>query len=179
MGVRLVAAGWGFAEATLFFIVPDVFLSRLGIDNPRYALWACGATLGGAVIGGLLMYGLGAADVEGARQALEAVPGVSRSMIARVGDELNRYGMVALFWGPMTGTPYKIYAVEAGVNGMGLYQFALVSVPARLSRFVVVTLIASGGASLLRRVVVRRMLLWLWALLWLGFYTWYFGVVAA
>ena len=35
MGVNLVAFFWGLAEATLFFIVPDVFLTHLAIKIPR------------------------------------------------------------------------------------------------------------------------------------------------
>jgi len=45
--MNLVALSWGFAEATFFFIVPDVFLSRIALDRIRTA-WAASvwATLG-------------------------------------------------------------------------------------------------------------------------------------
>ena len=41
LGVNLGAAVWGFAEATLFFIVPDVLLSWIALHAPRKALVAC------------------------------------------------------------------------------------------------------------------------------------------
>jgi len=43
----LVAALWGLAEATLFFIVPDVFLSLVALRDRRAALVACGWAIPG------------------------------------------------------------------------------------------------------------------------------------
>ena len=43
----VVATLWGFAEATLFFVIPDVLLSYVALSRLRPALKACGfATLG-------------------------------------------------------------------------------------------------------------------------------------
>jgi len=55
------AAAWGLAEATLFFIVPDVLLSWLAAFRPRVAWPAVLTCLVGALAGGVIMY-LAAAD---------------------------------------------------------------------------------------------------------------------
>ena len=47
-----------------------------------------------------------------------------------------------VFFGPMSGTPYKIYAVEAGSRGLSLPAFLVISIPARGIRFVAVALVA-------------------------------------
>ena len=54
-----LAAIWGAAEATLFFIVPDVFLSWLALSDRRQALIACLYALLGALVGGTDHVGLG------------------------------------------------------------------------------------------------------------------------
>ena len=51
-GPEILAALWGFAESTLFFIVPDVLLTWLALSLPRRALRACYWALGGALAGG-------------------------------------------------------------------------------------------------------------------------------
>ncbi len=53
MGVKLTSLIWGFAEATFFFIVPDVLLTLIALKNWRLATRACLWSLGGALIGGV------------------------------------------------------------------------------------------------------------------------------
>ena len=50
-GNKLGCGTLGLAEATLFFIVPDVLLSYIGRDNLRKGLVACLYSLMGAMIG--------------------------------------------------------------------------------------------------------------------------------
>lgn len=142
-----VAAVWGFAEATVFFLVPDVWLSYVALRSIRGALVACLYATAGAVVGGLVMYAWGALDPDGAVAMLARVPAVSDAMIERVGAELSHEGLPALFVGPFVGTPYKIYAAKAAPTAIGLFPFLLVSVPARVVRFALVSLIVGGIAA--------------------------------
>lgn len=149
-----MAAAWGFAEATLFFLVPDVYLSRVALHSLPRALRDCLWALLGALVGGALMYGWGTAAPLSAEAALARVPAVAEEDLVRVREELREHGWSALFLGPLTGTPYKIYAVEAARLERGLLPLLAVSVPARLLRFVLVTLLAAGltAAPGLRRL---------------------------
>lgn len=166
-----VAALWGLAEATLFFIVPDVYLSRVALTHPSRALRACLWAVAGALIGGAVMYVWGTQDAAGASAALDAVPAISGAAVEGVRRDLVEHGWWALFTGPLTGTPYKIYAVQAGALGMDLGALLLVSVPARLIRFALVTLLSAGLA---RAPGIRRIsttiLYWLHAGFWIAFY---------
>jgi len=174
MGVRLAALLWGLAEATVFFIVPDVLLSFLALDRPWRAVRCCFHALAGALAGGLAMYLWGARDPAGAIALLERIPAIGPQMLQRVAREQQGEGTLALLLGPLSGTPYKTYAVLAGQAALPLPAFLLVSIPARLGRFLLVTLLAAGVGRLLQQRLSpggRRLLL---TAFWVRFYTAYF-----
>lgn len=172
--MNLAALLWGFAEATLFFVVPDVLLSWIALHRARAAWIACVWALVGALAGGAVMYAWGAADAATAIAVLDHVPKVSREMCDAVREQLRNHGLGAVFLGPLTGTPYKIYAVGAGAGQIGLALFLAVSVPARLIRFALVTGLTVMVCRLFRRVTLlgRRAV---HIVLWTAFYVWYFG----
>lgn len=172
-----VAALWGLAEATLFFIVPDVWISLVAMRRGWKAglLAACLACIG-ALIGGTVMYLWGARDADAARHALDMVPAISTAMIWTTGYELNHSGLTSMILGAFTGVPFKIYAVEAGAVGTGLSAFLGMAVIARLTRFVFGALIAAAAANVLRRFYGERTILLLLAAFWIIFYAWYFAV---
>lgn len=66
--VPAIAALWGIAEATVFFIVPDVWISFVAArrDWKAGVLAACLACTG-ALIGGAIMYLWASRDAEAAR----------------------------------------------------------------------------------------------------------------
>jgi membrane protein YqaA with SNARE-associated domain len=169
---RLNAAAfvWGLAEATLFFIVPDVPLSAAALTRLRAALAACVWATAGALVGGLLMYAWGSTSPMDAWGALDRIPGIAPSMAAGVREAMAEHGLGALFLGPLTGKPYKLYAVAAGQRGSGLGAFLLASVPARAIRFVLVSLLVRA----ISRPVPEPFRLQLLAVCWLVFYVGYF-----
>ena len=167
------ALAWGFAEATLFFIVPDVWLTWIALHKPRWAWIGCLWALAGALIGGTSMYAWGAADPGTALAVLDRVPAISDATCRRVDEQLCTQGATAMFLGPLTGTPYKVYAVQAGVDHTNLFVFLLVSVPARLVRFALLTglvILACRIASNMRLSHRRVLHLALWTV----FYAWFF-----
>ena len=171
----LIAGLWGLAEATLFFLVPDIWLTALAVRRGlKPALLACLAALGGALLGGLTMYGWGAADPQAARDMLDLVPAIDKAMIGQVRTALHEDGAMAIFLGPLLGIPYKIYAVEAAGAGIGLAVFLAVSVPARLLRFVVLTIVAWAISAALAGRASPRFRSGLLAGIWVAFYIVYF-----
>ena len=168
---------WGFAEATLFFIVPDVLLSWLALRSSRQALLSCLYALTGALLGGGMMWLVGHSDADAWRALFASLPAIDAEMIATVRSQLENSGLISMFWGPLSGTPYKIYALEAGSLGLGLALFLLVSIPARLLRFVVmVVFVGQLGRSLESRLNLGQRQALLLAC-WSGFYSWYFYVM--
>ncbi len=174
--ILAVAALWGFAEATVFFLVPDVLLTWIALHDRGRAIRACLAALAGALLGGALMFAWGARDPVAARALLDRVPSISRGMIERVEGEIAERGAVATVLGPLRGTPYKIYAALSGEKGEGLARFLAVSVLARLPRFLLLTLAAAGVSALLRGWSLGRKRA-LHAALWGAFYGAYFALM--
>lgn len=140
---RPLAAAWGLAEATLFFVVPDVALGFLALRSRRVALAACLWAFAGALVGGALMYAWGRSSPDGAEAALAKVPAIDERTIRRVRGELERSGALAVALGPLRTTPYKIYAVEAGALELPPAAVLAASVPSRLVRFLLTVLVVT------------------------------------
>lgn len=176
MGVNGLAGLWGLAEATCFFIVPDVWLSTAGRKILRIGLVACVYSLVGALIGGLLMFFWGVYDQISANKFLERIPAINIEMINRVNDDLTVKGLIAVVLGPLSGTPYKIYAVQAGELGISVWGFMLVSIPARLIRFILVTMFFHYSLKIVNRVISEKHNIKILLISWLAFYVFYFVV---
>ena len=171
-----IALLWGFAEATLFFLVPDIWIGLLALGSPRAGLRAVALAVVGALIGGALMYGVGASQpAQETDRLLDAVPAISPTMIARVQEEMRHQGPSAMLYGPLRGTPYKIYAVSAGQQRQSLAVKLLWTIPARASRFLLIALVLSGIGALGRRVgIPAAWLLGIYCVAWVIFYGVYF-----
>jgi hypothetical protein len=157
--------------------VPDVLLSAIGLQRGARvglvaALWAAL----GAGAGGALMYLWSVHDPAGAESAVLAVPAVSAPMLETARAAMAGEGwFAATLAGPLSFTPYKVYAILAPQAGAGLAAFVAASILARLPRF----LAASLGAALLSRLAPRIPLRWLnWALggAWAAFYAAFFAL---
>jgi membrane protein YqaA with SNARE-associated domain len=177
MGLIWIAAavGWGMAEATLFFFVPDVLLTyvvmRFGLGpGLRLAVVAAGA----ASITGIGMWLWAVHDPEAARNVMLMVPAIGPDLLERARSEIASNWPLHLFTGAMTGVPYKLYAVEAGAAHINPLLFALVSFPARLTRFVLTVLAAELGREVLIKVRRLHWRYWLWGAAWIATYAIYF-----
>jgi membrane protein YqaA with SNARE-associated domain len=175
--VNLFALLWGFAEATLFFIVPDVLLSLIALESRRRAWVASGFAVAGALLGGGLMFHWAGLDAEQARQALAVIPAISSEMLSQVRQQLESAGLASLFAGSITGVPYKTYAVEAGALGLPLAGFLLVSIPARALRFLAVTALVGWIARRWMGRMTHGQRVGAALAGWLVFYAWYFSVM--
>ncbi len=174
--VLVLAFAWGLAEATFFFIVPDVLLTLIACRMLKPALKATTFALIGALVGGALMYAIGRRDPVNARALLDQIPAISPALIMRVASQINENGLLAVLLGPMKGIPYKIYAVEWGSRDGSLVTFMLISIPARYIRFVLAAVFARGIARLIEPLTHHRAAteVLILAGVWIGFYVFYF-----
>lgn len=174
-GSSAIAALWGFAEATLFFIVPDVLLSGLALRSLRKALAAAAITALSATIGGLLVWFSATKAPETTRTVLLMVPGISEDTFAAVRHLLGSGLYQGMVTGAFAGVPYKIFAAEAGFAGTAPWTFALLSPLARLPRFALMCLIAWGLSNWVGGRLPERPKLVLALGLWAVFYVFYFS----
>ena len=128
----------------------------------------------GASVGGVIMYLWSASDPATAREAVLAVPAISEAMVQHAEQAMSQNWFLATFLGPLTSTPFKVFAILAPAAAAPLPAFALAAIAARLPRF----LIVSVGVSLLGRALSRwlteRQLLWVLIGAWLLFYAVFF-----
>lgn len=172
----LAAFLWGFGEATVFFIVPDVLLTWIATRSLRSAIKASLAALAGAMIGGAAVVAFAHTSPDVARAFLLHIPGINAHLLERVSGQVDELNLLAILFGPLKGIPYKIYAVEWGTRGGALLPFLLISIPARWVRFALSAVVARAIARVIQplthhRAYVEALIL---AVIWVAFYAFYF-----
>jgi membrane protein YqaA with SNARE-associated domain len=169
------AALWGVAEATLFFIVPDVLITfavvRFGL---RRGLVLAVVAAAFASAAGLVMWFWAHSDPASARHVVLLVPAIGPDLLARAASELGQGWPLHLVTGAMTGVPYKLYAVEAGAHGLDPVLFIPMSFVARLTRFVLTAVAMAVGRAVLLRLNRPKLVTPAWALAWFATYAFYF-----
>lgn len=173
----ITAFAWGVAEATLFFFVPDVLLTFIGLRrNLRDGLKACGIAAVGASVGGVVMYVWSAHDFAAAHTAVLAVPAINGAMVDAARQAMSTNWFMATLEGPLSRTPYKVYAILAPGAGAPLATFALASIAARLPRFLLATLAITAVRRFFEPRFGVRALTWALAVFWVLFYMVFFAV---
>src|SRR5215471_4108707 len=84
---------WGLAEATLFFIVPDVLLTLEALFSFRRSARVLACILLGALCGGTIMFYLGASHPAQAKATVLRVPFVSSAMFDRTARGFEKSGI--------------------------------------------------------------------------------------
>lgn len=174
--LNIASLFWGVAEATLFFIVPDVILSYIGLrQGARAAAIASVCAACGAAVGGAIMFVWSTGAFDAARRAVLAVPAISEDMAARAEQATAANWFIATLTGPLTNTPFKLFAILAPHAGATLPAFALAAIAARLPRFLIVSIGVALIGRLLRRWLTERQVLWVLIGAWLLFYAQFFA----
>ncbi len=170
---------FSLAEASFLFILPEVLLTFFAVQGRKRAvLTAIAWGLAGAFFGALLMYSWGAgASLKVKAAFLGVIPGITRDMAHEVLQLLQLAGLPAVFVGMLQGIPGKMLAALSPHAGLGLGQFILVFLAARLVLFTVAASLAWAIAAIWRRLLPRISPLWGWGAFWLAFHAlWFFGL---
>lgn len=167
-----LALFWGFAEGTLFFIVPDLIITLTALYAGRKALLQMGAVTLGSLLAGTLLYLWAMQDPAAALELILSIPFVMPGMLKTVQADYLDLGAWALCKGPMSGIPYKLYAVTAPQH-LGPALFLLVSIPARLERLVTSWLVFAVIGRLFKAKLQRR------PAIGLGFHACYWALIYA
>ena len=146
---------WGFAEATFFFIVPDVLFTRTTLLSVKRGWQQLFAAVIGATIAGALMYLWASGFPSQARSAVAAVPFLGEKIITPAEQRWNDRGTPSLFSNPLSGVPYKVHAVLAPSH-ISLPMFLLLSVPLRAERMLLSMIVFVPLAIWVRKDESRR-----------------------
>jgi membrane protein YqaA with SNARE-associated domain len=172
----VIAVAWGFAEGTFFFFIPDIVITFVALFYWRRSFLVLAAALTGSLLAGIVMYSFGSMFPDEARRVVGHVPWVIPSMFGLVEQRYAQQGIWTLATGPFSGIPYKVYAV-LGHQFFGIGTFLLVSIPARLVRFVLAWVIAGTLGWMLRKKTRRpvRAGLILFVCYWVAIYAVYWS----
>lgn len=172
--MALAALLWGAAEGFLFFIVPDVIIGLIAMRKGfRAGVIAALLAATGAAFGGGAMYLWAESQPAQARAAVAAVPAVSDAMVARADREMASGWLTAAMKGPLTSTPYKVYAALAPAQGVSLPAWAAAAWPVRLPRFLLVAVGMALIGSVIRERLSPRIGLAVFTSGWVLFYGWF------
>ncbi|HEX6444519.1 MAG TPA: lysophospholipid acyltransferase family protein [Streptosporangiales bacterium] len=144
-GLALVVA-WAVAEAISWPLLPELLLAALVAAAPRRGVRLTLAAAVASIAGGLLCWQLGAAGMR------PPEPFTTPAMHAAATRQVAAEGAAAMRHQPLSGTPYKVYAIAAGRAHVDPLAFAAWSLATRDGRIVVVGLAVSGLARLGRRL---------------------------
>ncbi len=173
-----LALAWGFAEALLFFIVPDVLTTGRAVVQLRAGLIAAAFALAGALLGGWAMHTWASRDVTGAAQDVLRTPGATHARLLNAERQLRDQGAAGMLVGGVSFVPYKLYGVASVTQNMPLHTFLLCSAIARGARFTLTTLLAGWIAhGPLRAWPVRKKIA-LHLAVWSAIYVSYFAFIA-
>ena len=172
-----IVAGWSAAEAAIFFIVADVPISWIAVrSGTKAALLAAIVAALASVAGAAAMLFWAGHDATGAAATMAALPGIDPALIVEAASAYHG-GPLALLAGSFSGTPFKLFALEAAREHS--IAFLLLAPLVRLPRFLAIALFVGGISRLLERRMTGRQRLSLLLVLWVAFYAWYFSVMPA
>ncbi|MFW6090537.1 MAG: 1-acyl-sn-glycerol-3-phosphate acyltransferase [Actinomycetota bacterium] len=144
LGVAIVG-GWAVAEAVSWPVLPEVALFAALLAVPRRWWVLVPTAVAGSVAGGVLAWTLAATGID-APQPLTTEP-----MRERAAQQLETAGATAVRGQPLSGVPFKVYAVQAGRLGVDPVAFAGESVLGRAPRIATLGLVFAGVGALLDR----------------------------
>ena len=146
--LALLAAGlWGYAEATRFWLIPDILLAWITLNRPRSIVASVIAATAGAVLGGVRMH----KDAREEHARLAEIPGINDALLLDAHERFASRGWVAVVRAPLDGIPYKVYATESGLAGKPLDELIAWTLLARLWRFI----LSATASALIGRVFSR------------------------
>ena len=173
----IVVALWGFAEATLFFIVADLPISAIGLRCGWGRAWRAGTVAAvAAALGGQVMLHWSRTAPSAVWNLLLYVPGLGPDLLAAEVAAWRQDGFTAMASGAFRGVPYKVYATAAGLDGTAALPFFVQSIAARLPRFLLVAAVSAWLGPRLRRVLSGRAIAALFVAFWTAFYAFYFAM---
>jgi hypothetical protein len=167
---------WGFAEGLFFFIVPDVYISLATLFSLRAGAVAWAASIAGSAVAVSVIYALSAVLGLDYIAFLQWIPGISSSMIERVGTGIATGGLPFTPLLVFGGVPLKVYAGLAFSFGASLGSVLLWTLFARVVRIAPAYAVVGSLRLLLARRIDRHPRAWLavHGSFWLAFYVWYF-----
>jgi hypothetical protein len=177
----LIGAVWGFAESTLFFIVPDVWLGFVAIFARRWAGAVLVAAIVGAVIGSVALWYWSLASGPVVYRLLLELPGLNEVDLMQARGALVSQGAPAIAFAWLQAVPIKVYVHEAALVGVPLADVLANVAFNRFVRLGLVVAVAAAAGRVLETPIRARAAVSVvaYVVLWLGLYAAYYALHGA
>ena len=170
-----IVAGWSAAESAIFFLVADVPISWIAVrSGTKAAILAAVVAAIASVAGAAIVFLWAQLDPAGAAATMANLPAIDGQLIARAAEGYH-HGPLAMITGSFSGTPFKLYALEAAREPD--YRLLLIAPLIRLPRFLLVGSVVGTVSHALRPWLNVRHRLALLGASWIAFYTFYFSAM--
>jgi hypothetical protein len=172
----LIGLLWGYAEGTVFFLVPDLWITWVTLFAPLSGLLAWLASILGSLAAVLTLHGLSTTPGLDPLGWIVRIPAISEVMIAAVEARLAATGLPWTPWLIAGGVPLKVYAGVAFHQGIPLDGVLLWTVFARIVRIAPTFLVVLAVRRLAAVRIDRRPIRWsvllvgCWSLFYLAYF---------
>ena len=140
---------WAVGEATVFPILADSLLAALLIVLPARRWILLGACIAGMAAGGIVTVLVARAAPGFAIDVLRDLPLVTQSHIERAGRMLAEDGVAGFAVQPVSGIPFKVWAVVAGQQALAPWFVIPAFIAARSARMMLIAVAAGVLGRLL------------------------------
>lgn len=147
---------WALAEATVFAIIADFLLAALLLVSVSRRRLLLGACIAGMALGGIVTVVVARLWPDFALDLLRDLPLSTEAHIAGAERRLAEHGAAGFLVQPVSGIPFKAWAVVAGRQELSPWLVVAVFIVARSARMALV----GALAQLLRRTVRRWLRDW-------------------
>jgi membrane protein YqaA with SNARE-associated domain len=145
------AAVWAMLQSSVIPGPSNAVLIPLGLADPRKALSLAFWTIIGSTVGALLGYWIGATAYDSIGLPLLGWLGVSHEQLASMEAMFASRGMLVVALASLPLLPSKVAAIIAGMFGMPVGQFLLITFIVRGSRFLVEGLLLRFAGDWMRK----------------------------
>jgi membrane protein YqaA with SNARE-associated domain len=128
------------AEATVWPILADFLLVPLVLGRPRRAGKHLAGAVTGMALGGIGLYLFAFQWPARGRRLLSRLPTVHAAAIDRAEKGLAAHGLAIFIFQPISGVPFKVWALLAGSEGRSPLRAIPLFIVARAARMAIVTL---------------------------------------
>jgi membrane protein YqaA with SNARE-associated domain len=178
-GILVVLAAWGYGEAILLPVVPDVLIGILALAAPELVWILVTAAAGGGVLGALTAWRLLLRRPQVMARILMAQPGLGQPGLDEAAERLRRRGAVGAFSQIGPGLPLKalLHALAAATPDRPAREVAGLSFVNRLVRLGPVALVFAAlhpvaAASGWSPLVLASVYVAAWAVFYAAYWTW-------
>jgi len=118
--VTAIAFIWAFAEALVFFVLPDFYLLPASAAKPSRWMSLVLACVAGSLCGSVLLFAMTDYAPATIEWALEHLSLTGPSQLARAGALIDRHGLSAFLIQPFSLVPLKLFVYSYAHDGSAL-----------------------------------------------------------